>query len=57
MIQTGTSIEDAKLQSNLLNGAKEMLRKWEAGDKEIVSLWKKMKCGGFMMVLEKLTLK
>ena len=42
LIQTGTSTEDAKLQSNLLNGAKEMLRKWEAGDKEIVSLWKKM---------------
>ena len=42
LTQNGTSVEDAKLQSTLLNGAKEMLRKWEFGDKDIVSLWKKM---------------
>ena len=42
LTQNGTSVEDAKLQSTLLNGAKDMLRKWEAGDKDIVSLWKKM---------------
>ena len=42
LIQSGKSIEDAKLQSNLLNGAKEMLQKWESGDKDVVSLWKKM---------------
>ena len=42
LIQKGFSMEEAKLKSSLLNGAKEMLRKWESGDSDIINLWKKM---------------
>ncbi len=34
--------EDYKKQSPLVQEAQEMLRKWEAGDAEVVALWKKM---------------
>ncbi len=42
LIQKGFSIEEAKLKSSLLNEAKEMLRKWESGDSDIINLWKQM---------------
>ena len=38
----GLSEEEAGQQSEMLAGAREMLRKWESGDKEVVDLWKKM---------------
>ena len=38
----GISEDDAKKQSPILLEAQEMLRKWEAGDPETVSLWQKM---------------
>jgi len=42
LIAEGKSEDDAKKQTPILLEAQQMLRKWEAGDKEIVSLWKKM---------------
>ena len=38
----GLSKEQAEEQSTLMQEAREMLRKWEAGDPETVSLWKMM---------------
>ena len=38
----GHSEEDAKKNAPILLEAQAMLRKWEAGDKETVSLWEKM---------------
>jgi len=40
--EQGMSEEDAKKQAPLMLEAQEMLRKWEAGDEEVVALWKKM---------------
>ncbi len=34
--------EEAEAQSELMGEAREMLRKWEAGDTEVVALWEKM---------------
>ena len=34
------SQNEAKIKAPSLIKAQEMLRKWEAGDKEVVSLWK-----------------
>ena len=42
LVKQGTSEDDAKQQAPILQEAKDMLLKWEAGDKEVVSLWKKM---------------
>ncbi len=42
LIETGFSENDAKIKAPSLIKAQEMLRKWEAGDKEVVSLWKMM---------------
>ena len=42
LMQKGFSIVEAKLKSSLLNEAKEMLRKWESGDSDIINLWKQM---------------
>ena len=39
---TGLSKEEAEAQSPLMAEAREMLRKWEAGDPEIRSLWEMM---------------
>ncbi|MCL1933753.1 MAG: arginine--tRNA ligase [Candidatus Azobacteroides sp.] len=39
---TGLSKKEAEEQSSLMAEAREMLRQWEAGDKETVDLWKKM---------------
>lgn len=42
LVSEGVSEKKAKTQAPFLIKAKEMLRKWESGDKEIVALWKKM---------------
>lgn len=38
----GKTEEEAKVQAPLIIEAQEMLRKWEAGDEEVVALWNKM---------------
>jgi arginyl-tRNA synthetase len=38
----GLSKEDAEKQSELMGEARDMLRKWEAGDDQVVALWKMM---------------
>jgi len=42
LIAQGVSQDDAKKQAPILLEAQEMLRKWEAGDEETVTLWKTM---------------
>ncbi|MFT4697043.1 MAG: arginyl-tRNA synthetase [Flavobacteriaceae bacterium] len=42
LIAEGLSEDEAKVQAPLLLEAQEMLRKWEAGDTEVVGLWEKM---------------
>lgn len=42
MEKTGVSEDEAKKQSKLMAEAQEMLRKWEAGDKEVRELWAMM---------------
>ncbi|HEY1025630.1 MAG TPA: arginine--tRNA ligase [Sphingobacteriaceae bacterium] len=38
----GQTEEDAKKNAPLIKEAQQMLRKWEAGDEEVISLWKMM---------------
>ncbi|HLR00070.1 MAG TPA: arginine--tRNA ligase [Sphingobacterium sp.] len=38
----GQSEEEAKIKAPIMQEARAMLQKWEAGDKETVALWKKM---------------
>lgn len=42
LIQEGKPEEDAKKNAPILLEAQQMLQKWEAGDKDVVELWKKM---------------
>ena len=42
LIEKGKTEEEAKKEAPILLEAQEMLRNWEAGDKETVALWKKM---------------
>jgi len=42
LIAKGKTEEEAKKQAPLILEAQEMLRKWEAGNEEVVALWKKM---------------
>ena len=42
LMKSRTSEEEAKQNAPILLRAKEMLIKWESGDKEVVELWKKM---------------
>jgi len=42
LVADGTEQKVAEKQAPLLIEAQEMLRKWEAGDAEVVSLWKEM---------------
>ena len=42
LISKGSSEDEAKKLAPILIEAKNMLLKWEAGDKEVVALWKKM---------------
>ncbi len=38
----GKTEEEAKVQAPIIKAAQEMLRKWEAGDEDVVALWNKM---------------
>lgn len=40
--EQGKTEEEAKAKAPILLAAQEMLRKWEAGDQEVVELWSKM---------------
>ncbi|WP_297761905.1 arginine--tRNA ligase [uncultured Muriicola sp.] len=42
LISEGRTREEAEQQAPLLQEAQEMLRQWEAGEPEVVSLWKTM---------------
>lgn len=42
LISNGFTKEQAKKQAPILLEAQNMLKKWEAGDKDVVTLWKKM---------------
>lgn len=42
LMDAGQSEDDSKKNASLFLEAQEMLRKWEAGDKEVRDLWKKM---------------
>ncbi|AEM69691.1 Arginyl-tRNA synthetase [Allomuricauda ruestringensis DSM 13258] len=42
LIESGTPKDKAEKEASILLEAQEMLRKWEAGDEEVVALWKKM---------------
>lgn len=42
MVLKNISEEEAKKTAPILIDAQEMLRKWEAGDEEVVALWEKM---------------
>lgn len=42
LVSQGKSNKEAEAQAPILLEAQEMLRKWEAGDQQVVDLWKKM---------------
>ncbi|MBL7472767.1 arginine--tRNA ligase [Robertkochia sediminum] len=42
LVEEGIDKKEAEKQAPILLEAQEMLRKWEAGDEEVVSLWKTM---------------
>ncbi|MFD2727106.1 arginine--tRNA ligase [Hyunsoonleella rubra] len=42
LVSDGQSEDDAKKNAPILLEAQDMLRQWEAGDKEVVALWKTM---------------
>ncbi|WP_421812860.1 arginine--tRNA ligase [Flagellimonas sp.] len=42
LVEAGTPKEKAEKEAPILLEAQDMLRKWEAGDDDVVSLWKKM---------------
>ncbi|MFE3846766.1 arginine--tRNA ligase [Flavobacterium sp. LB3P45] len=42
MMSAGKTEEEAKKQAPIIQEAQEMLLKWEAGDEEVISLWKTM---------------
>ena len=42
LVKNGSSEEDAKQNAPILLRAKEMLIKWESGDRDVVELWNKM---------------
>lgn len=42
LMEGGMEEEEAKKQAPILQEAQEMLRKWEAGDKETIDLWRTM---------------
>ncbi len=42
LVIKGMSREEAEKKSSLMAGAREMLLKWEAGDRETIKLWKMM---------------
>ncbi|WP_140936701.1 arginine--tRNA ligase [Sphingobacterium lumbrici] len=42
LVAAGQTEEEAKKHAPLIKEAQEMLRKWEAGDEEVIALWKTM---------------
>jgi len=42
LISQGSNKEEAEQKAPLILEARKMLQKWEAGDKEVISLWQKM---------------
>ena len=42
LVAKGQSEDEAKKNAPILLEAKDMLRKWEAGDRDVVALWEKM---------------
>ncbi|MEZ7503787.1 arginine--tRNA ligase [Flavobacterium sp. Arc2] len=42
LVSEGKTEEEAKKQAPIILEAQEMLLKWEAGDEEVIALWKKM---------------
>ncbi len=42
LVENGMKQEEAEKKAGLIVEAQEMLRKWEAGDEEVMSLWKTM---------------
>lgn len=42
LMEQGLSEDEAEKKSTLMEEAREMLRQWENGDKDIISLWKTM---------------
>ena len=42
LVSNGISEEEAKYNAPIYKDAKELLIKWENGDKEVINLWKKM---------------
>lgn len=42
LVEAGKTEEEAKKQAPIIIEAQEMLKKWEAGDEKVMSLWKKM---------------
>src|SRR6056300_1207999 len=42
LVSNGMDLEEAKAKAPLFLEAQQMLRSWEAGDEEVVALWKKM---------------
>ncbi len=42
LVSNGATKEQAEQEASLLREAREMLLKWEQGDKEILDLWNKM---------------
>jgi len=42
LIEAGKTEDEAKKQAPIIIEAQEMLKKWESGDEEVISLWKMM---------------
>jgi len=42
LVKKGVNKDEAEAQAPLMKKAQELLRKWEAGDKKTIELWKKM---------------
>ncbi len=59
LVDSGLSLEEAKLQAPIILEAKEMLLQWENNDKDTIALWKKMNSwvyDGFDKTYEKLNI-
>jgi arginyl-tRNA synthetase len=58
LVNSGTPKEEAEKTAPIMLEAQEMLRKWEAGDKEVISLWQTMNgwvYDGFKTTYQKLS--
>ena len=57
LVQSGTDEIEARNSAPMMKEAREMLLKWEAGDKDVVDLWKRMNSwvyAGFDITYQKL---